>query len=102
MLGTDFLSVINLENIFEPIFGKNIRGKEGRFAFSRIQNFVEKIPPFFKELFERESEEMKEKQRDLFAQFLNKFQDIFSEEILAGNCKIVEHRINVENSNPIK
>lgn len=84
------------------MFRKNIQEKEDRFVCSRIQNYVEGIPPFLKELFERESQELEEKQRELFAQFLNEFQDVFSEEILAGNCKVMEHRINVENSSPIK
>lgn len=78
LLGTDFLSAVNLENIFEPMFGRNIQGKEGGIACSRIQNFVKRIPPFLKELFERESRDLEERQRDLFAQFLDEFQDVFS------------------------
>lgn len=37
-----------------------------------------------------------------FIEFLKEFQDVFSEEIVAGNCDIVEHRINLRESNPIK
>lgn len=33
---------------------------------------------------------------------LEEFQDVFSEEIVAGNCDVVQHKINLINSNPIK
>jgi len=42
----------------------------------------------------------REKKR--FANFLTEFQDVFSEEIIAGNCKVGEYIIKIEDSNPIK
>jgi len=43
-----------------------------------------------------------EEQREQFAKFLNEFQDVFSEKIMARNCKTVEHSIEIEGSSPIK
>jgi hypothetical protein len=33
---------------------------------------------------------------------LREFQDVFSEEVTAGNCAVVEHSINLEKNDPIK
>lgn len=102
LLGNDFLSIVNLENIFEPIFGDSNVGEKEKFFCSRIENCVDEVPPFLKELFQKESQDFSSKQKDIFARFLVDFQDIFSEEIVAGNCDGVAHEINVNNSNPIK
>ena len=80
LLGADFLAAVNLENIFEPIFGNPDLGKEENFVCSRIQKF-EDVPQFLKELFERETKDLNENQKDFFAQFLIDNHDIFSEEI---------------------
>jgi len=55
-----------------------------------------------KELFEKETQELNEKQKERFAHFLTEFQDVFAEEIIVGNCNIVEHTIKIRDSNPIK
>lgn len=102
LLGIDFLSLVNLENIFEPIFGDSSSESKEGFVCSRIKNRFDEIPLFLRELFERESKSFSNEQKNLFAQFLNDFQDVFSEEITAGNCNMVEHVINVENALPIK
>jgi hypothetical protein len=34
-------------------------------------------------------------QKEDFFEFLTDFQDVFSENIVAGNCDVVEHRINL-------
>jgi len=47
---------------------------------------IDKIPQFFREFFEKETQELNEKQNEQFAQFLTEFQDVFSEEIIARNC----------------
>ncbi|KMQ88164.1 retrovirus [Lasius niger] len=38
----------------------------------------------------------------VFASFLSEFQDVFSEDVVAGNCGLVEHEINLSNSCAIK
>lgn len=43
-----------------------------------------------------------EEQKKLFAGFLVDFQDVFTEEIVAGNCDTVKYAINLIDSNPIK
>jgi len=68
---------------------------------SRIRNFEDKVPLFVKKLFERESKNLNEDQNH-FAQFLKSNQVVFSEEITAGNCNIMEHNINLKDSNPMK
>jgi len=55
-----------------------------------------------KEFFEKETQDLNEEQKERFANFLTEFRDVFSEEIVAGNCKLVEHIIKIEDSNPIK
>jgi len=37
---------------------------------------------------------LNEKQQEVFLDFLREFQDIFSDEIVSGNCEIVNHVIN--------
>lgn len=102
LLGADFFSAINKEDVFESIFGKVDFGEQEQFVCSRIRSCFDEVPQFLREIFKRESEDLTEEQKDLFAQFLAEFQDIFSEGIVAGNCNVVEHTINVNNSNPIK
>jgi dsDNA-binding SOS-regulon protein len=63
---------------------------------------VIEISSFLKELFERETYNLEDEQKKCFAQFLIEFQDVFSEEIVAENCKEVEHKIVLTDSKPIK
>jgi len=101
LLGIDFLSTVGLGNIFDSYFGDLNSGKE-RFFCSRIKSFENEIPFFIKELYERESMNLNEDQRNHFAQLLKNNLDVFSEEITAGNCDILEHKIILKDSNPIK
>jgi len=57
---------------------------------------------FRRNLFEENSRNLNESQKQLCAKFLNKFCDVFSEEIITGNCEMGEHVINLQNSFPIK
>lgn len=66
-----------MENIFEPIFG----------------NF---------NLKHYNSENLDVSQKESFVNFLQKYEDVFSENIVAGNCDIVFHEINIKDSAPIK
>lgn len=45
---------------------------------------------------------MNSQQKKGFCDFLKDFQDIFSDNVVAGNCDIVKHVINVKDSLPIK
>jgi len=55
-----------------------------------------------RKLFEKKTQELNEEQKERFAKFLIEFQDVFSKEIIAGNCNVVEHTIKIKDSNPIK
>jgi len=57
-----------------------------------------RVPQFLKELFERKTPDLNEKQKERFANFLTEFWDVFSDKITAGNCKVVEHGIKIEDS----
>jgi len=41
-------------------------------------------------------------QRNIFANLLEEFRDVFSERIVAGNCDIMQHEIRLSDSRPIK
>lgn len=45
---------------------------------------------------------MGEAQKNFFVDFLCDYQDVFFYDIVAGNCNVVEHVINVKDSLPIK
>jgi len=101
-LGSDFLSATNFEGNLVSFFG--IRSQEEREASfcSRVVSEGYGVPEFLRELFEEETRDLNEEQRERFAKFLTKFQDVFSEEIIAGNCRTVKHSIEIEGSGPIK
>ena len=98
LLGVDFLKKVSLENVFESAFGNSKSKKEKNFNCSRVVS----VPSVLRELIEKNSENLVDSQKEVFAGLLNEFQDIFSEEIIAGNCDIICHSINVEDSPPIK
>jgi len=60
------------------------------------------IPSNLRDLFKESSENLNESQKQLCAELINEFHDVFSEEIIAGNCEIGEHVINLQDSFPIK
>jgi len=86
LLGSDFLSATNFEENLVSFFGSCSQvGKETFFChFSRIMSEVNGVPEFSRELFEEETRDLNEVQKERFAKFLNEFQDVFSEEIRLG------------------
>jgi len=101
LLGADFLRRIGLQNIFDREFNESGLSEKEIFNCSRIEDSPI-VPSILKELFENNSANLEIAQRKIFADFLNNFHDVFSGEIMAGNCDIVEHVINVKDSSPIK
>jgi len=97
----DFLKRVNLIKILEPEFGNRIFQIKKGMNCSRVI-FEERIPVFLNELLQRGSEGLGVVQKNNFISFLSEFQDVFSEDISAGNCKILEHSINVLDKQPIK
>lgn len=98
ILGTDFLEKVGLDRVFE--FGKTEKRNKTEFSCSRI--LEEKVPHFLQIFFEENSKNLYSFQKEIFADFLVEFQDVFSENLIAGNCEIWEHSINVKDSKPIK
>jgi len=101
LLGNDFLSAKKIEETLISFFGVSSQERK-EFVCSRIESETSEVPFFLRELFIKETQNLNEKQKERFANFLIGFQDVFSEEIIAGNCGMVEHRIEIENSGPIK
>jgi len=101
LLGNDFLSAMNFEEILVSFFDVSSQERK-EFVCSRIESETNGVPLFLRELFMKETQNLNEEQKRRFANFLTEFQDVFSEEIIAGNCRMVEHRIEIESSGPIK
>lgn len=102
LLGVDFLKEAGLVNVFEEAFGFSEFEEKQDFNCSRIQNVSEKVPSILKELYAKDSVDLDKSQRDIFASLLNEYEDVFSEKIVAGNCDILTHVINLKDSSPIK
>lgn len=100
ILGVDFLEKIKLEKIFESEFVNSEKENSDEFSCCRIEK--EKVPNFLQTFFEENSENLAPSQKDIFADFLVEFQDMFSEDLVAGNCEVLEHTIDVRDSKPIK
>jgi len=62
----------------------------------------ERIPVFLNKFLQQSSEGLSVVQKNNFILFLSEFQDAFSEDISAGNCKILKHSINFLDKQPIK
>ncbi|KMQ85049.1 krab-a domain-containing protein [Lasius niger] len=102
LLGVDFLKNMNLENVFGFAFGFPESNREQTLSCSRIQDSSERVPSILKEFYVNNSVNLNETQRDVFVDFLREHQDVFSGEIVSGNCEIVKHVINIKDSSPIK
>jgi len=69
----------NLNNIFESAFGDSNLIQQ----VARVEESVRKVSSFLKELFENNSKNLNEKQREIFIDFLEEFQDVFSNDVIA-------------------
>jgi len=101
LLGNDFLLAMNFEETLVSFFGDSSQRRK-ELVCSRIESEANGVPLFLRELFVKETQNLNEEQKEQFANFLTRFQDVFSEEIIAGNCRMVEHKIEIESSGPIK
>jgi len=94
---------VNFENIFKSVVetSKLKKGITKAFVHVRIlQIFRLRIfdkVAFLKELFIKNSSNLNKTQK-VSANFLCEFHNIFSESIVAENCDVVEHVINMKNS----
>jgi len=90
-----------LFGILESEFGNEALSNNKTLNCSRVIS-EEKIPEFLNGLLQQSSEGFNVVQKNNFISFLSEFQDVFSENISAGNCKILEHFINVLDKRLIK
>ena len=100
ILGIDFLEKVKLEGIFESEFGSFERDNKNEFSCSRINN--QEIPNFLESFFSENSKNLISSQKDIFANFLIEFQDVFSQDLITGNCEVLKHDIKLTDSKPIK
>lgn len=71
----------------------------------RIKNYMVKeysLPNSLFEVFEQGSRNLNFEQKKEYCILLKKFQDLFSENIVAGNCEVIKHRIRLSDPHPIK
>ncbi|KAL6262046.1 hypothetical protein P5V15_007138 [Pogonomyrmex californicus] len=102
ILRADFLVKIGQNRIFNSLFSNDDSEKEENISCSRISLPEKKVFEFLLDFFNRNSVELNDLQKESFSEFLEEFQDIFSENIIAGNCSVIEHSISVGKSSPIK
>jgi len=103
ILGADFLRTINLQDIFTPIFRDSSENSESEIGCcSRIERPILEIPLCLSQIFDDASQNLNESQKSIFAEFLCQNKAVFSETIVAGNCNVVNHVINVKDTSPIK
>jgi len=98
-LGTNFLKKVGLEKIFVPVFGEAKKESPENFLRSPICG----LPrcSFFSEFCEEHSLTLNNAQKKEFIK-LEGFQNIFSENVVAGNCSVIEHSINIKDFSSIK
>jgi len=56
---------------------------------ARVKGSAERISSPLKELFENNSKNLNEGQHEIFIDFLEEFQDIFSNDVIIGDCDIL-------------
>ena len=102
LLGDDFLSKTGLSEFFDTLFGSQ-RQFPLQLTCSRMEKISKQIPFFLEEVFSKCAKKLDSSfQKEDFFLFLTDFQDVFSENIVAGNCDVVKHCIDLSDSRPIK
>ncbi|XP_077277424.1 uncharacterized protein LOC143905721 isoform X1 [Temnothorax americanus] len=99
ILGIDFLEKAEVfEGFFENTLGltKSVKGEHGLIC-SRIEDCPALLP-----IFEQGSSHLDPAQKLVFFDFLKEFYHVFSENIIAGNCDVLCHTIELCDSHPIK
>jgi len=103
ILGADFLRGINLQDIFTSIFrDSSINSESETGCCSRIERPIPEVPLYLSRIFEGVSQNLNESQKEIFTEFLCRNKSVFSEIIVAGNCNVINHVINVRDASPIK
>ncbi|KYM95033.1 hypothetical protein ALC62_14334 [Cyphomyrmex costatus] len=96
ILGVNFLRFFNLQNVFDTMFFNTVSEFDTVTKCSRIENIVSKaVPSNMTTPFKESSQYLNEAEKENFARFLDNFCGVFSDNVIAGNCKIGEHVINL-------
>lgn len=105
ILGTDFLSATGLTDKINQVVSEDLDGSK-TFQVGRISSLIGPstvLSGVLKEVFEANSSELNDEQKEAFKDLLLEFQDVFSDEIIAGNYEGVQHQIKLkEGAQPIK
>lgn len=102
--GVDFLSRTGALNLLRDAFDVGLPGhseKRGLICF-RVRDRSEPLPLFLNEVLERGSTHLNSRQQDAFREFLTDFRETFAEEVVAGSCTVLNHRITLSDPCPIK
>ncbi|KAL6258145.1 hypothetical protein P5V15_010076 [Pogonomyrmex californicus] len=98
ILGADFFSRIGMQTIIESF----LRGDHREGFCRRIKQEDEAVPAELEEFFDNNSRELEVDQKIVFATLLREFRDVFSEQAVAGKCEVLQHKIELIDSCPIK
>ncbi|KAL6268182.1 hypothetical protein P5V15_001283 [Pogonomyrmex californicus] len=98
ILGGDFFSRVGMQSAMEAFLQE---GLEVSFC-RRITSVEESVPMGLKEFFNNNSHELEENQKMIFAKLLQEFHDVFSEQAVAEKCEVLQHKIELLDSRPIK
>jgi len=102
ILGADFCLQTGIDEVFKSVILKSSQEKKSEHFLCCQISSSKGISDRCRELFERDSREMNVSQKEIFAELLEEFEDVFSEQIVAGNCDIMKHEIKLSDSRPIK
>lgn len=110
ILGGDFFERVEFfDNFFEGIFGQQVRPESSERICARVtepsrlpikQDY--QLPDFLLNIVKRDTEDLNEQGKGVFSAFLPEFRNVFSEKIVAGNCNVIHHKIELSNPRPIK
>jgi len=95
ILATDFCLQTGIDKVFRSAILESSKGKKPEHLFCRrISSTSKGVPDSCREPFERDSQEM-DVSKEYF-DLLEEFQDVFSEQIVAGNCDISSMKLNCQ------
>ncbi|KAL6264206.1 hypothetical protein P5V15_004289 [Pogonomyrmex californicus] len=98
ILDADFFSRVGMQTVIESF----LRGDQREDFCRRIKQEDEAMPAELEEFFDNNSRELEVDQRIVFATLLREFRDMFSEQAVAGKCEVLQHKIELMDSRPIK
>lgn len=102
ILKIDFFQKIKMDKIFGLFLGNSVCKESSEDSFCSRVLKLNDISDGLKKFYERNSNELDDSQKNVFVKFFKEFQNVFSEKIVAGNCDVIQHKIKLLDSTPIK